>query len=322
MKRKNGKKKTSLFVKYILDEDFQKKILTNKSAFEKKYPLFVKYILDEDVRKNMLNNADLLRKYDAYSETISIFLFELEKHFDNITINRIITDAILKNPDEIMVSIITSYLNSNETAKSNPEFVLFYNRTSNLGVDSVEYIEENGLITNRTYKDIPNIAIDHKYNELKRGDEEFNGVALDSVYETLTYPQRKFVNNLLENGIYYSLNKIFERFDFSLKTLIVILMNSGIDVTIINLEMYNKIGAKQLMILIYTLIDMDNNEKLLANVRFAVMNRRYDLLKHVINSGLLENFVALAENEMNDLTDTSILKMLADESYALSKKED
>lgn len=296
--------------------------MKKKSNFEKKYPLFVKYILDEEVQKNMLNNADLLRKYDAYNESINTFLFELEKHFDAITINKIITDAILKTPDEVLLSIITAYLNSSETAKSNPEFVLFYNKTSNLGIDSVEYVEAKGLITNRNYKDIPNIAIDHKYNELKTGVESFKGVGLDSIYETLTYPQRRFVNTLLENKSFELLDIIFERFNFTLKSLLKILIEKDIDATIINPEIFNRIGAYPLMIMICLIIEADETAKIVSNIKLIIIGKRYDLLKNIISFDNVLAVGLLTIEELNSLTDTEILKNLSDESYILSKKED
>ena len=107
--------------------------MKKKNSFDKKFPLFVKYFSDVTMQNNMTDNADLLRKYDAYSESIEFFLKELDKRFDIDTIKRIIIEAIIKLPDSIMASLITSYLNSSEEAKSNPDFIAYYNKTSNMG---------------------------------------------------------------------------------------------------------------------------------------------------------------------------------------------
>ena len=88
--------------------------MKKKNSFDKKFPLFVKYFTDATIQNNMTDNADLLRKYNAYSESIEFFLKELDKRFDIDTIKRIIVEAIIKLPDSIMVSLITSYLNSSE----------------------------------------------------------------------------------------------------------------------------------------------------------------------------------------------------------------
>lgn len=135
--------------------------MKKKNSFDKKFPLFVKYFTDATIQNNMTDNADLLRKYNAYSESIEFFLKELDKRFDIDTIKRIIVEAIIKLPDSIMVSLITSYLNSSEEAKLNPDFIAYYNKTSNMGKASVEYIERYGLITDRSFKDIPKKQLMH-----------------------------------------------------------------------------------------------------------------------------------------------------------------
>ena len=65
--------------------------MRKKSNFELNYPLFINYFNDELIRDNMINNKDLKRKYEAHAELISTLIFELEKRFDKITINNILT---------------------------------------------------------------------------------------------------------------------------------------------------------------------------------------------------------------------------------------
>ena len=142
-----------------------------KNDFDKKYPLFAKYEFPANFKENALGNNDLARKYNQYNQSIATYLFELDKRFDIETIRNIIIETIFKNPDEIMMSVITSYLNSTEEVKSNSDYVKFYNKTSNFGVDSIEYMQQNGIVLDRSYKNIPALAIDSKYESIKTGTE-------------------------------------------------------------------------------------------------------------------------------------------------------
>ena len=184
--------------------------MKKKSSFEKKYPLFSKYFTDIIIQTNMVENADLSRKYITHNEIIRIFVMELASHFDVETIKEMIIESIVKLPDEMLLSLIKSYLASSENVKSNREFIKYFNKTSNFGRESLDYIIENGLITTRKYREIPNLAIDYHYAKIKTGEEEFKGDNLEDVYTYLTYPQRSYVIGLIENKSFQYLNEIFD----------------------------------------------------------------------------------------------------------------
>lgn len=295
--------------------------MKKRTNFDKKFPLFVKYIQDPLMQSNMVDNADLLRKYDAYSETIEVFLKELDKRFDVYTVRNIIVEAIIKLPDSIMVSLITAYLNSNEEAKSNSEFITYYNRTSNMGMDCLDYIEKNGLITNRTFKDIPFKAIDLKYESVRSGAEQFNGVGLSEIYDTLSYDERKFIISLIEAKIVESFDDLFEKFQFSFKSLISILMLRGIDAGILNQQALNGLGSDHLLILVCLLLDNDDALPAIANIKELLRLGRFELLKLIINDNLLPLLARVDVSEFADKEDDLVIEELKKKELVLEKTE-
>ena len=54
-----------------------------------------------------------------------------EKRFDKITINNILTETVLKLPDEVLTSFIVSYLNSNESTKLASYYELYSASSAN-----------------------------------------------------------------------------------------------------------------------------------------------------------------------------------------------
>lgn len=297
-------------------------VFTSKNTFEKKYPLFNKYVLDENIRNNMLQNEDLYRKYNVYSSTISTFIHELDKRFDVETINRIIIEAILKTPDEIMVSLITSYLNSDECTKSNSDFILFYNRTSSFGKDSIKYLEENGIIANRSYKDVPYIAIDARFKELHNENMYFKGEEIGEVFNKLDYKEKKYLNTLLEMNAFKDLEPIFERMDFNLKTLLSFLTKKNIDPIIFKNEVLESLGHYNTMIGILTLLENEDNVRILNNIRFIIQKERYELLKNIIIYGKILELDVLDINIIDSLEDYEIMDLFNTYSYTLKKVED
>ncbi len=295
--------------------------MKRRTNFDKKFPLFVKYIQDLSMQSNMADNADLVRKYDVYSETIEFFLKELDKRFDIYTVKNIIVEAIIKLPDSMMISLITSYLNSGEEAKSNAEFITYYNRTSNLGLASLEYIEKNGLITNRTFKDIPEKAIDQRYESIRSGAEQFNGVGLSEIYNTLSYDERKFIISLIEAKIVESFDELFERFQFSFKSLISALMSRGIDAGILNQKSFNGLGKDHLLILVCLLFDNDDALPAIPNIKELLGLEKWELLKMIINESLLPLLARVNIAELADKEDSLIIEELKKKELVLEKTE-
>lgn len=295
--------------------------MKKKSNFDKKFPLFVKYIQDPDMQTNMVDNADLLRKYDAYSETIGVYLNELDKRFDVNTIRNIIIESIIKLPDSIMASLITSYLNSNEEAKSNPDFITYYNKASNMGMDSLGYVEKFGIVANRSFRDIPEKAIDARYEAVRSGAEQFNGTGLDEIYSNLTYPARKFVISLIEAKILEDFDIIFEKFSFTFETLITILMARGIDADILNKNSKDNLGQDYIMILVCLLIDNDEALGSIGNIKKLIANERYDLLKDIINANLLVSLARVGYEEIENKENNEVLEILKRKELVLAKQE-
>lgn len=280
-----------------------------KNDFDKKYPLFAKYEFPANFKENALGNNDLARKYNQYNQSIATYLFELDKRFDIETIRNIIIETIFKNPDEIMMSVITSYLNSTEEVKSNSDYVKFYNKTSNFGVDSIEYMQQNGIVLDRSYKNIPALAIDSKYESIKTGTESFKGEVLDSVYDELTYPQRRFAISLIEKNSYGLLDILFNRFNFTTKILFKVLMSKGINEELLNNDLIKELDSYSLMILFCFMIEIEHPIRIVNNVIYIVKNERYQLLKEIIERNVLENLNYALIEELSK-SDEEVLSLL------------
>jgi len=191
--------------------------------FEKKYPLFVPYVIDEATRANMLTNEDLLRKYHEHQEEIQSFIIDIASRFDVDTIFTLLKASVFKMPDEILLSFIKAYLASNEAAKNNQDIMKFYNNTLSLGAESVHYIENHGIITNRAWRDIPEMVIDEEYNKYKKDNEIFKGEILSHNYSALNIKEKRLVVGLLKKNSFGLLNILFSSVDISFRQLIALL---------------------------------------------------------------------------------------------------
>lgn len=295
--------------------------MKKKNNFEKKFPLFVKYFNDPIVEANMAENTDLVRKYDVYSETIEFFLKELDKRFDTYTIRNLIIEAVVKLPDNIMMSLITSYLNSSEDAKSNVDFISYYNKTSNLGLESLEYIEKYGLITNRSFKDIPELAIDAKFESLKSGAEQFNGVGLSEIYYSLTMPEKRYVLSLIQAKIFEYFDVLFDKFNFSFKSLLSLLMKRDIDASILNRKSFEGLGEEYLLLLVCLIIDNDDIVVSLPNIKTLLEHERYDLIGKILDFNLLIPLSKVSLDSIDELTDEEIINEIKRKELVLEKVE-
>lgn len=283
--------------------------IAKKSTFEKRYPLFSDLGFDDAEREILNNNEDLYRKYTAYNQSLDKFLFELRKRFDIETV-RSIVDELIHEPDEIMISVITSYLNSDDVTKCNRDFMKFYNKTSNFGTDSIMFIQKNGIVANVGYKNIPNLAIDDKYDELSTGRETFKGEELSKVYETMSYDERDFINNLLKNNSFNYLNQLFLFVNLNLTDLVKILKHTGVDGEIINDTVYESLGNYLLTKLVYALINPLEDSKLLKNVKVLIRDNRLDLLSAIVNFELLGSLANLDTKELDEINDSVIFDKL------------
>lgn len=294
--------------------------MKKKSSFEKKYPLFSKYFTDIIIQTNMVENADLSRKYITHNEIIRIFVMELASHFDVETIKEMIIESIVKLPDEMLLSLIKSYLASSENVKSNREFIKYFNKTSNFGRESLDYIIENGLITTRKYREIPNLAIDYHYAKIKTGEEEFKGDNLEDVYTYLTYPQRSYVIGLIENKSFQYLNEIFDNFNISIVNLIKLLMGKNIDKAILNKEAIEGIGSYSMMILICLIIEMEDSLRSLEVLKQMFANKRYELIKKIITNNYIGVLANINYENVALMNDEEVIKLLSTKELVLTKQ--
>lgn len=294
--------------------------MKKKSSFEKKYPLFSKYFFDVTIQDNMVDNADLSRKYTAYNDMIKMFISEIDSHFDVETVKNMIIESIVKLPDEMLLSLIKAYLASSEEAKSNMEFIKYFNKISNFGRESLDYIVDNGLITTRKYRDIPNLAIDYHYNKIKTGEEEFKGIHLEDVYNYLTYPQRSYVTTLIEGGAFKYLDQIFKNINLNILNLIKILMSKNIDKSILNEEAIMGIGSYSMMLLVCLVIEMEDSLRSIQVLKKMFEDKRYELVKQIITSNYISILANITYESIASMSDDDVIKLLNTKELVLAKQ--
>ena len=298
-------------------------------TFETKYPLFVDIFGEPFIRQNMMENQDLYRKYIANNAIIKTFIYELNKRFDVETVRKIVEDTVLKLPDNLLVSIVTSYLNSDEATKSNPDVVQYFNKTVNLNEktkECINYITENGIVANRSYKNIPNILTDDRYKELDTSAlfyiEGRNVVKVDDIYETLTYPERELLIQFIESENFDYIGKVFERFNYSLKSILTLLVMKGIDTKIINQEVIETLTPYFTMLLVCFILDTEKHEEVVKNLHSLINKQRYELIKHLICYSLIEELALFKADELATLSDDDIKDKFEIVRVGVLKKED
>lgn len=297
--------------------------MIRQNMFEKKYSLLAPYILDESVRKNMLSNEDLLRKYDSNHSMIKAYINEIDKRFDRETINKMIIETIFKFSSPVLISFITAYLNSDEAAKSNPDVVQFYKKTLHQGTDVIKYVEENGIVTNRTFKEIPQKILDNKFNTLG-GTRQYGNQLLRNLYPSLTTLEKQLLIEFLETNDYIVLNDLFSGF-IPLKKLFMLLKSAGIDTQIINKKNVNALGEEnmiRLVLSLFTLLGDINIKHDIEVVKEMLSNNRYDLINSLLTNDMImythylnpNYIVELSEEEMIDRINMS--KVILEKSAA------
>ena len=293
------------------------------NTFKNKYPLLDKYITDSSVRDNLLKNHDLLRKYKTNETLIKVFIFELDKHFDKETIFNIIRDTIFAMPDVTLKSFIQSYLNSDEVTKSNTDVVKYYKKISQYGVDSTKYIEQNGIITNRTFKEIPNKVLDERFRNANSNDYDFNGIKLNEYYNYLSYGEKVFLIDLLENNLFDSFITIYDKkLDkyninnrFDLKTLLSMLITSEINGVILNKEVISKIGEDNILFLSYMIFGMNFGQSVTRIIKYYISIGKYELINNMIVKGFIPALEGLSIQDIKNVEDKDLLRLLEKKMY-------
>lgn len=288
------------------------------NKFKSKYPLLDKYVIDSRVRDNLLKNQDLFRKYKSNETMIKAFVFELDKHFDKETIYKIIRDSIFTMPDITLSSFIESYLNSDEVTKSNSDVIRYYKKISQYGVDSTKYIEKNGIITNRSFKEVPNKVLTERFNTANVNDYMFNGIRISRVFDSLSYNEKMLLLYLLENGIYNSFNTIYdlklEKYNihnhFDIKTLLGLLITNEIDTEILNKDVISKVGEDNLLFLSYMIFGMNFGQSVTRIIKYYISKGKYELISTMIVKGLIPALEGLSIQDIKNVDDQDLLRLL------------
>jgi hypothetical protein len=280
--------------------------------------LLDKYVIDSSVRDNLLKNQDLFRKYKSNETMIKAFVFELDKHFDKETIYKIIRDSIFTMPDITLSSFIESYLNSDEVTKSNSDVIRYYKKISQYGVDSTKYIEKNGIITNRSFKEVPNKVLTERFNTANVNDYMFNGIRISRVFDSLSYNEKMLLLDLLENGIYNSFNTIYdlklEKYNihnhFDIKTLLGLLITNEIDTEILNKDVISKVGEDNLLFLSYMIFGMNFGQSVTRIIKYYISKGKYELISTMIVKGLIPALEGLSIQDIKNVDDQDLLRLL------------
>ncbi len=283
--------------------------INSSNRFEIEYSLLDKYITNPTKRANMLSNVELKRIYNSNKTAIKFFILELEKHFDVETIQSLIDATILRMPENVLVSFMTAYLNSSEVAKSNTDILSFYNKIQYFGPEAVKYVEFNGIITNRSYTELPVKIIEDKYQQVKTGSESYNGEMLDDIYSELSDQEKIFVYNLVEAKSFYLLERLFQGHNYSLKTVLHLLTANKIDHHIISEEVYDKLGFN-LFVLVLLIIDSEYCDIVTQNVKYLISENRFTLLTKLIQEGLIKDIDKLSVTHIKELNDRQIYDAL------------
>lgn len=292
------------------------------SDFEKKYPLFVPYVTDEGTRANMLTNEDLLRKYNEHLGEIQKFVQEIASRFDNTTVFALLQASVFKFPDEMLLSFIKAYLNSGEAAKNNSDVIQFYNKTFHEGKECVHYIEEHGIITNRSYRDIPTFIVDEEYEKHKKGDEVFGSLRLDQEYQSLNLREKRLVVGLLKRDSFDLLNLLFASINIDFRSLLAMLSAKEIDAEILNKEVVEGIGEYNLLLLLFAIFEIEHFEAMIDNIHYLIKQARFELLKKLTTTKNVASLNEYSSDAIESMSDDELIEEIMKKNYNLLKKDE
>lgn len=291
--------------------------------FDARFPLLSSFIQDEQTRKSLNSNKYLIRKYHEHEELISVFIKELNNRFDNETIFEYINEVIIRYPDELMVSFITSYLNSTEYIKSDTDVLNYYKKILKQGNETIHYVEKNGIITSFELKEIPENIIEERYKSLKTGLESYKGIELNTLYNCLNISEKEYVNKILEKKSFSLLEVLFEDFNSSFKVLINVLIKSNIDPDILNTQVINSMNStKHFLYLTYMLYELDDSKIAATNIKKIIYGDKIDLLIELINEDLISELNQIDIEDINLIEKDDLIKYLKSIKTLAKIKED
>ena len=283
--------------------------MIRSNSFEKKYPILAPFIKDTDVRNNLLNNKDLLMKYEKNNSLIKAYVNELSNIFDNETVRKMIIDTIFKLPEELLVSFITAYLNSDPVTKHNSNCLVYYNKTVVYGKEVVKYIEENGIVSNRDYKNLPKVIVEKKFNDIiLKQVLTYGGENILMMREQLTLQEKSLLITFIESNNFNVLDLLFSEY-VPFKKLLVFLNATGINTNIINNKNLNTYGAEELISLVminfslYGDINLKNN---IETISLMLKENRKDLIDKLLEYNLVPYTFFIDNDSIFILKKTSI----------------
>lgn len=296
--------------------------MIRNNSFEKKYSLLAPFIKNPTVRNNMLSNRDLYEKYLNNYFLIKAYLNELKNRFDDETINNLIIEVIFKLPDELLKSFITAYLNSSEVTKSNPNALVFYKKSLEYGSDSIKFIEENGIITNREYKNLPKIIVDKKFTDLTtKGIYTYNNQNVLLYENSLSLQEKSLLNTFLESDNLRVLDEVFRDY-LDLKKVLAYLNATGINTNIINKKNLELIGSRNLLFISMVNFSMlgDNNLKNnIENIKLIINNKRLDLINALVENNLLSYSYMINSDLIGTISIEEAFTQIMSKRYILEK---
>ena len=296
--------------------------MIRNNTFEKKYALLAPFIKNPNVRNNMMSNKDLYEKYSSNYFLIKAYLEEMKNRFDEETINDLIIETIFKLPQELLRSFITAYLNSSEITKNNSNALIFYKKSLTYGNDVIKYIEENGIITNREYKNLPKILVEKKFNNLITNKIYKYGESNILIFENiLTIQEKSLLIMFLESNNFEVLDLLFSNY-MDLKKLLSFLNATGININILNKKNLELFGEKNLLFITMINFSMlgDNNLKNnIETIQLLLDKKRIDLITTLVENNSLKYAYALNNETLDTISCDEMMKTIVSHRYVLEK---
>lgn len=296
--------------------------MIRSNSFEKKYTLLVPFIKDINVRNNMLSNRDLYDKYLRNQSLIKAYVNELKNRFDIETIESLIKETIFKLPEELLRSFITAYLNSSESTKNHPDALVYYKKSLSYGNESVKFIEKNGIITNREYKNLPKIIVDKKFTDLTtKGIYTYNNQNILLYENSLSLQEKSLLNTFLESDNLRVLDEVFRDY-LDLKKVLAYLNATGINTNIINKKNLELFGSRNLLFISMVNFSMlgDNNLKNnIENIKLILNNKRLDLVNALVENNLLSYTYMINSDLIGTISIEEAFTQIMSKRYILEK---
>ncbi len=296
--------------------------MIRSNSFEKKYDILVPFIVDNNVRNNMLSNKDLLSKYERHYSLIKAYVNQLSVCFDKETTKKLIEDTIMKLPEELLVSFMTAYLNSDDVTKYNSNCLSYYMRSVNLGKEVVKYIEENGIVSNRDYKNLPKVIVDKKFNDIiLKQVITYGGENVLMMREPLTLQEKSLLISFIESNNFEVLDVLFSPY-YELKKLLAFLNAIGINTNLINRKNLSELGTEKLLILIIKNFNLYGDINLKSNITTLTLmleKERKDLINELIKRDLVHLSYNVDDKKIDSISIEEMLDQINTSKYVLEK---